>query len=80
MLSVTYETQATVQKFIRKHDLQWPVVSDAREPIKALGIKVYPTRLLSADWTLQAVRIGGIVEPGDTAGSAFSLDTWVRKI
>ncbi len=80
VLSVTYESPATTQKFIDKHSLQWPVVADAREFVKALGIKVYPTLLLvSPDRTLQAVKIGGIVRPEDTAENAFSLDSWVQK-
>lgn len=80
VLAVTFDNKATTVRFIQRHGLQWPTVTDARPFIKKLGVTGYPTTLLvSPQRTLIAFKSGGGVALEGLATTNNGLETWVRQ-
>jgi len=44
--SVTFENEKTVQKFLKMHHLEYPVVADAKDACNTYGINGYPTNIV----------------------------------
>ena len=78
VLAVTFDDQATVDAFRKKHGFEWPVLADATDAIGTLGVKAFPTFvLLDAQGILRARSFSMQLGPDDAMATA--LRTWIDE-
>ncbi len=70
--SITFNEKPTVKKFLRKHPIKYPVVTDERTTISTFNISGYPTNLLiGKDGKIADYLMGGLPTIGDYIESAI---------
>jgi hypothetical protein len=76
-LAVTFDETDVARAFVKRFDLKWRVMPDAREFIERVRIKSYPTvALFAADGTLLGTRQGGARDELEQANVVPQLTRW----
>ncbi|MBV7270411.1 TlpA family protein disulfide reductase [Winogradskyella luteola] len=69
--SITFNEKPKVEKFLKKHPIKYPVVTDERTTISAFDISGYPTNLvIGKDGKIADYLMGGLATMGDYIESA----------
>jgi thiol-disulfide isomerase/thioredoxin len=79
VVAVTFDPAAEARQFITMRGLEWPVIADADDYIKRVGVRTFPTlALVSENGRLVAFRTGGELSLNGSATQP-KLDAWVRE-
>ncbi|WP_299128885.1 TlpA disulfide reductase family protein [uncultured Winogradskyella sp.] len=70
--SITFNEKPKVEKFLKKHAISYPLVTDERAIISAMGISAYPTNIvIGKDGKIADAIVGGFPKIGEHIDSAI---------
>jgi peroxiredoxin len=84
MLAVTFDDQAAIEKYIRKHRFAWQSLVSARSLIDQIGVRSYPSFLLVDELGIvRAIAAAAELPKGASQSKSHStnresLDNWVN--
>ena len=80
VLAVTFDDAAITKKFAAQRKLQWPILADGMDLVKAAGVTGFPTFILvGPDGKVRAMAPSAVVKGKQTDLDVAALDRWVTN-